>query len=275
MIDSEKTQPPALAPELSRLYSEIITPSSSVVVVGPSHSIFTDATLLFATYLASRGNVYVADPISTKNTTYDEMSQKVGGKVAGIGNVDNILSEISALQKAGLELQSPQWLGPESAAQKIPLPDESIDVIIDHNTSVFLAGKPERPNNLEEQIKELEKCYREYARVLKIGGHILLQTDINTYQLHDDSQGQSLLDSLLKKFGFSVIHQQVEDEFVIPIGGPFSQRVLDTPKYRQEEQLLYYINRRMERSNGKNVIKFRNTRHISNDVFIAQKVSNQ
>lgn len=274
MLDSEETQPPASSQELSKLYSEIITPSSSIVVVGPSHTIFTDASLLFASYLASRGNVYVADPISTNNTSYDEMSQKVGGKVAGIGNVDNILSEITALQKSGLELQIPQWLGPESAAQKIPLPDESIDVIIDHNTSVFLAGKPSIPNNLETRIRELEKCYKEYARVLKTGGHILLQTDINMYQLHNDGQGQLLLDSLLKKFGFSVIYQQAEDEFVIPIEGPFLQRVLDKSEYRQEEQLLYYINRRMEKRNGKNIIKFRNTGHVSNDVFIAQKVSN-
>ena len=123
----------------SVIYTENIRPTDTVVSVGPSASILKDATLLLASsLLSSEGRLYIADPLSPQNTqTYAELQARIGGVVTGIGNVERILAEIAELQRLGMNLQTPEWLGETSAAQNIPLPDQSVDVVSDHNTSVF------------------------------------------------------------------------------------------------------------------------------------------
>ena len=148
-------------PETNKIFSEVIKPRDIVVVVGPSYTMLNDPSLLMTSRLLDeKGTLYVVDPISrTSGQDISKIRAKLG-IVTGTGDVDSYISEINSLRKAGLSFEEPKWLGAESGAQKIVLREGSVDVIVDHNTSVFLAGLPQVRSN-PERSEVLYRIYRE------------------------------------------------------------------------------------------------------------------
>lgn len=261
--------------EASNIYGENIRPNDVVVVVGPSSSLLHDGTLLFVSRSVTDGTIYIADPITRSDPrSNDEMEKAIGGKVTGIGDVSNYLSELNALKNAGMSLSDPIWLGPESAAQKIPLPDNFADLIVDHNTSVFLAGLPSN-TNVAERERILQVIYSEYHRVLKPLGKVLLQTSNDRYQLGGGLTSVGLLERVLAANGFSIIEQKVEDVTKIPIEGKFYDAILANDDYKSAlargQALLWFLNRRLEVEGGQNVLEITNTDHKSDDFYVAIK----
>ena len=261
--------------EASNIYSENIRPNDVVVVVGPSSSLLHDATLLFVSHLVRDGTIYVADPITRSDPrSYDEMEKAIGGKVTGIGDVSHYLSELNALKNAGMRLSDPKWLGPESAAQKIPLPDNFADLIVDHNTSVFLAGLPDE-TNVAERKRILQAIYSEYHRVLKPLGKVLLQTSNVRYQFDGGLTSVGLLERVLAANRFSVIKQKVEDVVKIPIEGKFYDAIFENDDYKSAlargRELLWFLNKRLKVEDGQNVLEITNTDHKSDDFYVATK----
>jgi SAM-dependent methyltransferase len=249
---------------LYREYDKLIKPGQVVVVVGPSSTIFNDATLLLASQiLGGKGKLFVADPVSSKDSTpYDQLRAKLG-VVSGIGNINQHIGEIESLIEKGIPATPPVWLGKESAAQNIPLEQESVDVLIDHNTSVFLANSSQQ----ESTTNVLKNCYREYYRVLKKGGHVILQTDAGKYSLGKRLFKKGAIEQSLREIGFSVTHQKIEDKIFIPVGDNFVNSI---PKASGSKPLVF-LKDRVVICNKKHYLKFDKQDHRSNDVYIATK----
>ncbi|MEK7551069.1 MAG: hypothetical protein AAB532_00510 [Patescibacteria group bacterium] len=267
---TEIIKPPTPLPEAGKVYQEIIKPNNAVAVVGPAYSLFKDPGLLLASFLVrSEGKLYVVDPVSRENQRdYDQLSEGVGGIVTGIGNIDHYLEEISSLRGLGAPLKNPEWLGTDSGAQNIALPDDSLDVIIDHNTSVFLAGKPDT-SALPERRAELEKIYREYQRVLRVGGKLLLQTDNIRYGLQGDTPQKGLINEVLKDLGFQASDIEVKDTITIPISGDFYKAVAES---HRDDGILWYLSLRLSEKNGAHMLTFEKPDHYSPNFYIATKI---
>lgn len=253
-------------PEVYTKYQELIKPESAVLVVGPSASLTYDASLLFvANLLGEEGELFVADPLSNKTTSNAELEKKIGGDVAGIGNVDHYLDEIQLLKNNGLALAEPKWLGEESGAQKIALPDNSLDIIVDHNTSVFIAGLPGFLSPQEKREKILNTIYKEYHRVLKTSGKILLQTDNEKYELEKNE----FFTKILESGGFRVEQCVVNDVMEIPIDQSVYQNLSSSSDAGLSfmNVLPYYLKNR----DGKYTIRFEIRDHISPNLYICSK----
>ncbi len=248
---------------LYRKYKEVVAPGQIVVVIGPSSTIFNDATLLLTSrLLEGQGNVYLADPVSRKdNTSYKELRQKLG-TVSGIGNVEQHISKIQSLIENGLQATLPSWLGPESSAQKIPLEDSSVDTLIDHNTSTFLAASSGK--GIDKQF--LKTSYKEYYRVLKEGGQVILQTDDKNLP-RGGLFSKTYVEQALKEAGFSVTRQKIADKVLIPIEEELVEKLSNVA----ESTTLRIIKDRVVSYKNSNFLQFDRQDHRSDDFYIATK----
>ncbi len=266
----------------SIIYSENIKPNNTVVVVGPSASIFHDPTLLLiSSLLSSDGRLYIADPISReKSESYDKLSRKIGGVVTGIGGVERILDEIDSLRRLGMVLETPVWLGEMSAAQNIPLPDHSVDVIADHNTSVFLAISGVNRDKPTLRKTTLRNIYNEYSRVLKPGGKLLLQTSTERYK-DEGIFEKAIVEKTLLDSGIGVIKKKVDEIVNIQVGIDFSNLLRNadksdypaTHKQDSDQELLWFLRQRLSEEKGKHFLKFDKPDHWSPDFYIGSKQS--
>ena len=203
--------------EAGEVYRTYIHPGDTVVVLGPSDSVFSDPTLCYVSRLLARGGrVLVADPQSSEhpirdNAHREEITSTVG-PVAGIGDVHKHLEDLRMFRMAGIPLAVPEWLGPTSGIHAIGCLDESVDAIVDHAT-VFIAGFG---MHMYREYAEavLRKGFRESHRVLKPGGVLLLQTHIVSYGDGVLPYKQNLPD-FLDESGFSVEERRVQDAFTI------------------------------------------------------------
>lgn len=183
--------------ELSTLYRRYIRPTDVVVDVGPGWTIRDDPSLvLLANMLSNGGKLYIVDPLS----------QTHGAQ--GTGNVDIPMTEVKELRKCGMPLAEPTWLGKDSHAEHIPLADHSVDAIVDHNTSLFLM----QTNNDRSKEDGLQSIYREYRRILRHGGRLILQTDCARF-----GTTRKQLENVLSRVGFGVKYERVQDVCSIPI----------------------------------------------------------
>lgn len=253
-------------------YREIIKPDDKVVVIGISIGVFYDASLLCVSDILKESvssELYVVDPISRKDgSMYSELREKVKGVVEGIGNVDSYFAELDLLKRRGMYLKEPKWLGVDSGAQNINLPDESMDVIVDHNTSVFLGGLPGLNKNRNEILYSI---YQEYCRVLKRGGKVLLQTDKKRYALEGNS-----LTSILSNSGFEVDEVTVDDKLEIPVDRVTYNNWAVELKARVDKQDHDDLNsklmfNRIEDRGGDKFLVFRSLDQPSRNLFIAIK----
>ena len=213
-------QPPR---EAYQFYQELIQPDNIGGVIGPFNNFIDKPALMQACHCVSGGNgsVFVIDPQwGPQKEPIDESSEKQKkhfGEVAGLGDFSsNHLRQIQIAKSNGIKLTLPQWLGPDSAAQKIELPNDSLDVIVDHSVSVFLSGGRLNRDPIE-CMSTMNSCYREYNRVLKPGGILILQTDRSEYRLKNNPFIRSLLDVFLENNGFDIEEFRVTDAFRIPV----------------------------------------------------------
>lgn len=199
------------SPIASDIYKQHINPDNSVAVVGPSTSIFEDYTLfLVSSLLTRRGTLFVVDPQASKDSRdFEEIRKESGGYVTGHGEIDRHIDQILTLEKLGIPLAKPKWLGKKSSAQNILLPDHSCDVLADHNTALFVAGTKGYKSNEKRQEMALAS-FKEYSRVLNRNGTLLFQTS-NEYDLDKG------LEALLASVGISAYKLEVEDGARIPV----------------------------------------------------------
>jgi SAM-dependent methyltransferase len=255
-------------------YKDIVRPGRSVVVIGPSASIYLDATSVLAAYLLGPdGKLFMADPNSQNFSYREEMEKKVGGVVTGIGDVHRYMREMASAKSCGMVLANPVWLGGESGAQHIPVEDSSLDVVVDHNTSVFLAGIPSLPHYSDALLREvLLSCFREYARVLRQDGDIIIQTNNTKYKLINKATGKSVVLQILEKCGFYVTQRQTQDIVMIPI----EENVADQLKKQQfvncGDNTGYFLGSRVVERGDKYFIRFDKQDHYSEDLYLAKRV---
>lgn len=257
----------------SIIYAENIRPTDTIVSVGPSASIFKDASILLASSLLSQqGKLYVADPLSEKIAyTYDQLLAKIGGVVTGIGNVDRIVAEIEELQRLGMNLQIPQWLGETSAAQNIPLPDHSVDVISDHDTSVFLADRAifDNPIQREDTLRDI---YTEYSRVLRPGGKILLQTNKQLLKRTRNFKTE-IIRKILQESGFLVVEKQIEERIDIPIQPETVDFLKSIEELHDDKSRVRFLGRKVIQDIGTPMLRFDQPDHWSPDLYLGVKIS--
>jgi hypothetical protein len=147
-------------------------------------------------YLES-GTIHIADPKTIGVTGNYGDALSVGGLAGGYGNVKMHTQQLLKLQQFENRLLVPTWLGEQSGFHRIPLPDNSVDCIYEHGTSLYLImnwlAYTRRDNsffdspltNEEEQgivTQYAAKGYREYFRALKHRGSVVLQTNRAGYQ---------------------------------------------------------------------------------------------
>lgn len=236
--ESEITRPLS---ETSDIYRDHIKPKDTVVVVGPSTSIYNDTSaFLVSTILAGQGSFYVVDPqVSGDRMDWGSVSRRAGGYVTGAGGIDRHLEELRVLKKIGMRMTTPKWLGKKSSAQRMDLADSSCDVVADHNTALFIAGL--RGDNEEERWQRTIKVFREYARVLKTGGSLLFQTN-HQYDFVDST---SNLKMLLQRVGITAVKQVVDDIIRIPVPLEICRKITSQdkslPKVKSNLYLYKYL----------------------------------
>lgn len=211
--------------EAGEIYADHIHANDQVVVVGPSVSPFLDPTLLFvASRLGLKRDVFIADPQSGKIHSLEERmeARDTAGGIAGVGNVTLYTRELEVMRDCGLSLATPIWLGSQSGVHNIPLVDGSVDRIVDHNTSVFVAGCESGHAHFLDTLDHMDKTLHEYRRVLKYGGTVMLQTDARDWHVGEYTLDRVLPD-LMRDHGFSLQHVHVRDVFTIV----FPQDVFD------------------------------------------------
>jgi len=261
--------------EASKVYSEIIMPGHTVLSIGPSKSLLYDPTLLYASWvLGNKGKLYVVEPQSSKAKSRFMSPEKV----QGIGDINHYLKEIYDLRKLGMDLTKPRWMGVGGTATHTGLKENSVDIIIDHHTSIYLAGWIS--GHQEESARLLSDIYSEYSRVLRDGGKLLLQTNLKRY-VEDKSllQDESLLQRLLTAAGFEVNHRLIKDIFSIPLHTDVTDKIIKSRR-RNNQQKLHTVNylHSLITSRGENsYLQFvvsddnLNLGYISEDLFIGTK----
>ncbi|MCL4360007.1 hypothetical protein M1555_02005 [Patescibacteria group bacterium] len=256
-------------PELADVYGTLIGQDDRVMVVGPSISSALDAGLLY--FLSRHPMVTILDPRFEGEAGSFGRQSVVVRHADGRGNIQHYLREIDMLRALGMPLGIPNWLGSESGLQKIGLPDASLDVIIDHDTLVYVcfelcSGRRNREHFLFGVLEN-------YWRVLAPGGRLLLQTNN-----HPGRWGKRFfvpqqipVDRLLREVGFSVDHETVMDILKIPITG----EVFDAIRMLRGEvtatsntgELWKHLRER----DGSYWLEFDEPHHPSPDLYIACK----
>jgi hypothetical protein len=255
----------AKAPEAWTIYAGNIHTGDTVISVGPHSDIQADSSLLLAAYqLRNGGRLLIADPQYEMllGETRDEAVAKAGSNIVGAGSVKDHLEQLASLRNMGVPLAVPAWLGERCTAQHLrnsdgsPIADGSIDAITDNGTSPFIVSSWR--GGVISNIGELQSIYDEYARVLKMGGRIILQVDTNQYHTSDDQNVD--FRKILEQTGLKVREYQVESVFQIPINDRSYRRIASSQD----------INKRHLKQTPKgNVLRFPS--EGSSIIFIATK----
>lgn len=211
------------------LYEQHIGRGDTVIVVGPNGRIVDDPTLFATTHIVGGdGHVLIADPQYRylEREEYTSAVEQAGSLVSGYGNVEEHLRELDALHALGVDMQMPEWLGPTSTAQNLrkldgtPIPNETVDSIVDHGTSPFLVSAWGR---VPPELQGLGQIYQEYARVLRPGGRLLLEVPLGRYQT---SEGHELMwEQILHEAGFEVRAYSVPSLMRVTIDPHMAERI--------------------------------------------------
>lgn len=203
-------------PEVHHVFETHIARDASIVIGGPGASPRVDCGLLWASFwVAPGGKISVADPKSsgedpTRAEPYDSRY------VTGSGDVKEYQTYLQYLAIAGLPLAPVEWLGRQSTLWHMPgLGDGTVDHVMDHYTSIFLLRRLALPK--EETVDLWKKILREYRRILKPGGTLLLQSDMRKARVpgviesHEDMMGS------MREAGFEASHLRTRDIVHIPL----------------------------------------------------------
>jgi len=210
-------------------YKNHIRPGMKALVVGPSKHLSYDPSLLYtAQLLGPDGVLYICDPQSSAEK---DRRKAHAHTIRGYGDTSVVIAELEELRKLGMELPRIEWLGRESYIQATGLGEGSVDVIVDHGTSPFVAGSVS--DNSSNREKDLGLIYPEYSRVLKTGGTLILQTHRGNYD-----KGKAPLTgeiaTALNPF-FQLSYHRVDDMFQIPVSDTlargFESSRVDNPRY--------------------------------------------
>jgi SAM-dependent methyltransferase len=235
------------------VFAEHIHRGQTAVVIGPGAGIADDASFLTAAHFLGRsGLLRVVDPKSFTRSAHNDPDLK--GPVRGAGNIDLYLRQLTYFYDGGMDMALPIWVGPEGTCASTTLPNQSCDIIIDHDTSPFVTVSSDK----SKQIYWLNKTYNEYARILRPGGVLLLQTSNQRHEF-GKRRGQISLMRLLEDSGFSVTTQKVIDKFYIPLSSidanllktvPIDTEVFDKISHNVKEGKpgVYYFEREARQS---------------------------
>jgi hypothetical protein len=276
--DSEAGEVKKVVKNIYEEYKNVVSKEDAkVVVIGPSISVFTDPTLLLTAHLiGKKGNLFVVDPQTQEKPTGNETT--IDKILQNSGNINNHLKQIDLFKKIGMDLMSPKWLGKESDIKNIELPDNSIDVIVDHSTSIFLAElntyKDFSLNFVSTRNEYLKSCFAEYQRILKNEGCLLLQANAENYCLRKTEMGigKQTLSDLLQSNNFEFNYIKINDVLKIPINDvtlDILKENIDMDKWGTfNGRDLHELKIRIVQSQNKNFIQFHDS---SPDLFVAKK----
>jgi hypothetical protein len=208
-----------------QFYKDIIRPDQINVVVGPGLRPDLDPSLMLVASLVGDGSgkILVVDP---KTSNHPENStNRPSFETVGAGNINSHLDYLKMIKQLGIDLKDPEPLGPDSYAQHIQLPDNSVDVLVDHGTGAFIiCSQPGKSIELKKQ--QLTELFQEYTRVLKPGGKIIFQVDNGIYDFENSvflSQFNINILELMEKANLVTTHHRVNDKFQFNI----SNRIFD------------------------------------------------
>lgn len=240
-----------------QVYNNFLQTGDRTVVIGPSTAPWDKPALLYVcTLLKDGGEVIVVDPQWGPNHYSPDELEKKFGRVDGIPDFTGYHLEcIRKAKQMSLPLIVPQWLGPGSAAQHIELSDHSVDAIIDHTVSPFVSVY----SQLEEKWKDnLGQIYREYHRVLKPDGKLILQTNTYESEAYSKMLQSGLLAEVLESSGIRIIYKTyVDDVFRIPIAPQVYQEWQQKfGEYSEAHQTEYFFFSRVQELNGRYMLVF-------------------
>ncbi len=230
--------------EASAYYEGSIFSGDHIVVVGPSNSVFRDATGLVAARLSDPGgHVYFADPIG--EDPVERLAWVQGGPIVPVGGVNLYQSHLDTLKAYGVSLVDTTWLGATSGVFHIPLPDDSVDVLIDHNTTAYVYDITRSMNIGFSNF--FPDAFKEYLRVLRPGGRLLFQTDCAKYSYYWGIVAERLrteITDLLGRMGASVTFHNVTDVQRVALTRELANLLMSvtiSDAQEQEHQLSQYI----------------------------------
>lgn len=281
MRDSEAGEVNKFLGDVYGEYKKVISKEDAkVVVIGPSVSVFSDPTLLLTAHLTGKkGDLYVVDPRDQIEDRVSSNENTAVGILRTSGNINNHLRQMGLFKKIGMNLMSPKWLGKESDIKNIKLPDNSVDVIVDHSTSTFLAEveayRDFRLHFVPTRDAYLKTCFDEYQRVLKDGGCLLLQANVEHYCFGrtEIGMGKQVLMDLLEGGGFEVEYKKINNVLKIPIDDvvlDVLKEDIDTDKWGTfDGGDLHELKKRIVQDQNKHFIQFNDS---SPDLFVAKKI---
>jgi len=264
-------------------YAEIIKPGQSVVIVGPSRSLFIDPIMAEVSGLLyeGRGNIYAVD---TRTNVKQEsvIASDINLRRMGDGNIENHLTEINVLIKEGAPLKKPQYL-PDSSIIDFRLSRGlQADVIIDHDTSRFLTTASLFGFRKSKEIsEELLQIYGYYLTQLRENGIVILQMNLASRDIGLHRRlSQKKITGILHSAGFSdIYHYQVEDSHAVRVPVRIwkkLKKLLLTPEFIR----MGYLNLKRDlysdfRNRGYMILNLSQNpvgfRHPCPDLFIASK----
>lgn len=201
------------------IYAEAIRKNDTIVIVGASYSVVEDPTSLMASYLTGReGLVYLADPLFY-GLPAENAAPRQGGQIHREGGVNSLMKQIKALRAFGLPLSEVRWLGFESGLFSLPLPAESVDVVIEHYTSSYISRREHAHHKEFDLPAFFEKVFLEYSKALKSQGRVILQTDLETAPFLGQTPKnlKEIIIANMKKAGISGNFQKAADKYGLPI----------------------------------------------------------
>lgn len=265
--------------EAGDIFTRVIQTGDRVAVIGPSLSARFDATFLYVSHLLQfGGEVLVVDPRSeSHHVAWFSVARSDAGRVqvaSGLGNIDRYRGELGVFSEHE-SICTPVWLGTESTAQHIYVDDRTIDCVVDHDASVYIA------TNLASQSEgkfrdNLEEIFRELNRVLRFGGRAIVQADNAKSRLGKLPWllgGSYPLANLLSTCGFAVEYYSVSDVVRIPVSQESRDWLMSIKKDATglwSDIHLYWQYLREER--GQWWLVFDRPHHPSPDLYLATKV---
>ncbi len=245
-------------PDAGDVFAKVITPRSTVTVVGPSDSPYRDASGLFVGHLVGQGGkIYIADP----NETYvfpDRVS--LGGPAVQCGSVMSYLNGIDQFRNSGLSLPPYEWLGQESGIFHI---GQQTDILVDHGTTQYIFEvRSYLRDKLSENLIAVAKTYR---GALQDDGTLF-------WQINNKGAGRwghnlaNYIAQALEDVGFcDVKHIQVADVYRIPVSEDSIERIRAV--HTASGGTIYDCERFLDHG----CLVFDRPHHNCPDMFIARK----